>query len=36
MAHIVSSLRSSDGVNNMGATDTVVATVRTNNIVLNA
>jgi len=35
MVHIVSSLRSSDGVNNMSATDTVVATVRTNNIVLN-
>jgi hypothetical protein len=35
MAHIVSSLRSPDGVNNMSATDTVVATVRTNNIVLN-
>lgn len=36
MAHIVSSLRSSDGVTNMGANDTVVATVRTNNIVLNS
>jgi hypothetical protein len=35
MAHVVSSLRSTDGVNLMGATDSVVATVRTNNIVLN-
>lgn len=36
MAHIVSSLRSSDGVTNTAANDTVVATVRTNNIVLNS
>jgi hypothetical protein len=36
MAHIVSSLISSDGVTNMAANDTVVATVRTNNIVLNS
>jgi hypothetical protein len=36
MSHIVSSLRSSDGMNPMGASDTVVATVRQNNIVLNS
>lgn len=35
MSHIVSSLRKSDGVNNMAATDTVVAEVRQNNIILN-
>ncbi len=35
MTHIISSLRSSDGLNKMGATDTVVASVRTNNIILN-
>ena len=36
MTHIVSSLRSADGMNPVGASDTVVATVRTNNIVLNS
>lgn len=36
MAHIVSSLRSSEGVTKMAANDTVVATIRTNNIVLNS
>jgi hypothetical protein len=36
MSHIVSSLRSSDGVNTMGASDTVVAEVRRNDIVLNS
>lgn len=36
MSHIVSSLRSTDGVNTMGASDTVVASVRQNNIVLNS
>ena len=36
MSHIVSSLRSSDGMNPMGASDTVVAEVRQNNIVLNS
>ena len=35
MSHIVSSLRSSDGMNPMGASDTVVATVRQHNIILN-
>lgn len=36
MSHLVSSLRSSDGINKMGATDSVVASVRTNNIVINS
>lgn len=36
MSHIVSSLRTSDGMNPMGASDTVVATVRQHNIVLNS
>lgn len=36
MSHIVSSLRSSDGISRMGASDSVVAEVRTNNIVLNS
>lgn len=35
MSHIVSSLRKGDDVNNMGATDTVVAEVRRNDIILN-
>lgn len=35
MSHVVSSLRRGDGINRMGATDTVVAEVRQNNIVLN-
>jgi len=36
MSHIVSSLRSSDGISRMGASDSVVAEIRTNNIVLNS
>jgi hypothetical protein len=36
MSHVVSTLNRGDGINNMGATDTVVATVRQNNIVLNS
>jgi hypothetical protein len=36
MSHIVSSLRREGEFNNMGATDTVVAELRQNNIVLNA
>lgn len=36
MSHVVSSLRAGDDVNRMGATDTVVAEVRQNNIVLNS
>ena len=36
MSHIVSALQSSKGLNPMGASDTVVATVRRNNIVLNS
>lgn len=36
MSHVVSSLYSGDGENAMGATDTVVAEVRQNNIVLNS
>ena len=35
MSHIVSSLRKGDDANNMGATDTVVAEVRRNDIILN-
>jgi len=35
MSHVVSSLRRGEGSNPMGATDTVVAEVRRNNIVLN-
>jgi len=36
MSHIVSTLRRGEGMNPMGATDTVVAEVRQNNIVLNS
>lgn len=36
MSHVVSNLSRGDGINKMGATDTVVATVRQNNIVLNS